>query len=39
MDADVVHTQIVVTQRQRLLEGLVDLHGNTLRLMLAAEAK
>src|SRR6266849_1431874 len=39
VDSDVVHTQVIITQRQRLFEGLVNLHLNTLRLVLAGEAQ
>src|ERR1700687_3257174 len=39
VDADIVHPQVIITQRQRLLESLVELHGSTLGLVLAGEAQ
>src|SRR6266852_5735337 len=39
VDTDVVHTQVIITQRQRLFESLVNLHLNTLRLVLAGETQ
>src|SRR6266436_2677565 len=39
MDTDVVHAQVIITQCQGLLQGLIDLHRDALRLVLAGKAK
>jgi len=39
VDTDVVHAQVIITQRQGLLQGLIDLHGDALRLVLAGKAE
>src|SRR2546425_9346910 len=39
MDTDVVHAQVIVTHRQSLLQGLIDLHGDALRFVLAGKAE
>ena len=39
VNADVAHTQVVIPERQGLFESLVDVHGNTFRLVLAGEAQ
>src|SRR5260370_26159129 len=39
MDSDVVHAQVIVAQRQSLLQSLINLHSDALRLVLSGKAE
>ena len=39
VDTNIVHAQVVISKSQGFLEGLIHLHGNALRLVLARKAQ